>query len=134
VEIARALRTPLSASLQGASLPFKATTGNIISDRDGVVVPIETRVPLKDLQFIPDEKGVWKAQVDIYVSVFDENGRNLTLKRFTTTASAPKADNDGDLIHNATVAFGVGKPHTIVIAVRDQTNEAFGLWQQTVGF
>jgi len=134
LEIARALRTPLSASLQGASLPLAATTGSIVSDRDGAVVPIEVRVPLKELQFVPGDKGDWKAFVDIYVSVFDEDGRNLTLKRFTTTATAPKADNDGDLIHNATVAFGIGKPHTIVVAVRDQTNEALGVWQQTVGF
>ena len=133
VEIARALATPLSATMLPSSLPLTATTGQIIATHDGVTVPIQARVPLKELQFVPADKG-WKALVDIYVSVFDENGRNLTLERFTTTATAPAAPAEGDLIHNATVTFGVGKPRTIVVAVRDETNEAFGVWQQTVGF
>jgi len=133
MEIARALRTPLSASLRQSSLPLKAIIGVITATRDGVTVPIEARVPLKELQFVPGEKG-WQAMVDIYVSIFDDTGRNLALKRFTTAATAPNAENEGDLIHNATVTVGAGRPHIVVVAVRDQTNEAFGVWQQTVGF
>ena len=133
LEIVRALATPLSATMQQSSLPLKATVGEIGVTRDRVTVPIETRVPLKELQFVPADGG-WKALVEIYVSVFDQSGRNLTLQRFTTSATAPTATADGDLIYNANVIFGVGKPRTIVVAVRDETNEAFGLWQQTVGF
>ena len=86
---------------------------------------------LKDLQFVPGDKG-WQAVVDI--EVFDGNGRNPALKRFTTTATAPNAASDGDLIHHATVTVGAGKPRTIVVAVRDQMSDAFGVWQKTVGF
>jgi len=133
VEITRALRTPLSASLQGASLPVTATTGAIAFGRDGSTLPIEARVPFKELQFVPVDKG-WQAQVEIYVSIFDEGGRNLALQRYIATATAPAATAAGDLIQDATLTIPAGKPHTIVIAVRDEASDALGVWQQTLAF
>ena len=35
---------------------------------------------------------------------------------------------------NATAKLVSGKPHTIVIAVRDQTSDTVGLWRQSVHF
>ena len=133
VQMVRALTTTLSASMQLASIPLSATTGDITRFKGGMIVPIEARIPLKDLQFTPDAQG-WSAHVDLYVAVFDADGRNLALQRFTTTASAPNATNDGDLIHNATVKLSNGKPLTIIVAVRDQASDAIGMYRKTIGF
>ena len=133
LEIVRALQTPLSAVLQSSTLSVSATAGELRQLGKGIEVPIEARIPLKDLQFTPAGNG-WHATVDVFVSVFDEDGTNLALRRFTTTANAPGAAAEGELVHNATVKLGSGKPHTIVIAVRDQTSDAVGLWRQSVHF
>ena len=115
------------------TIPLTATTGTVTSTNGHTVVPIVARVPMKDLQFLPDGEQ-WRAVVDVYISVFDVNGKNIALKRFTTTASAPHAESEGELIHNATVTVPSGKPATIVVAVRDQTSDAVGVYRQTVGF
>jgi hypothetical protein len=133
VQIFRSLLTPMSAMLQSSSIPLTATTGTVTSSSEGTIVPIKARVPLKDLQFVPDARG-WRALVDVYVSIFDAAGRNLTVRRFTTSATAPSATSEGDLIHDATVTLKSGTPHTIIVAVRDQTSDAVGMYRQTVGF
>jgi VWFA-related protein len=133
LEIVRALQTPLSAVLQSSTLAVSATAGDVRQLEKGIEVPIEARIPLKGLQFTPAGNG-WQAYVDVFVSVFDEAGTNLALERFTTIANAPAAVAEGELIHNATVKLISGKPHTIVIAVRDQTSDAVGLWRQSVHF
>jgi VWFA-related protein len=133
LEIVRALQTPLSAVLQTSTLSLSASTSGVRQVGKGIEVPIEAHIALKDLQFTPATSG-WSAKVDVFVSIFDEAGTNLALKRFTTTASAPNAAAEGELIHNATVKLDNGKPHTIVIAVRDQTNDAVGVWRQSVRF
>jgi VWFA-related protein len=133
LEIVRALQTPLSAVLQSSTLSVSATAGDVRRLGKGIEVPIEARIPLKDLQFTPAGNG-WHATVDVFVSIFDEDGTNLALRRFTTTANAPDAAAEGELVHNATVRLGSGKAHTIVIAVRDQASDAVGLWRQSVHF
>jgi VWFA-related protein len=133
LELVRALQTPMSAVLQSSTLPVSATTGDVRALAKGIEVPIEARVPLKDLQFMPGANG-WNAYVDVYVSIFDENGRNLALQHFTTTASALNAVAEGDLIHNAKVRLESGRPRTIVVAVRDKISDAVGLWRQSVDF
>ncbi len=132
VQIERALGTTLSALVQSPSLSVSATSRAVRTAGGGVVVPIDVRIPLKDLQFTP-EAEVWRAHVDLYVSIFDSEGKNLALRRFTTTATSPSAAAvEGDLIHNATVTLMSGKPHTIVLAVHDRTTDAVGIARQVV--
>jgi VWFA-related protein len=133
VQMVRAMLTPLSASLQNISIPLSATAGDVRALNGGMVVPVELRIPLDHLQFTPDAKG-WSAHVDLYVSIFDERGKNLSLTRYTTIANAPEASATGELIHNANVKLTNGKPHTIVFAVRDQTSDAVGMWRKSVHF
>ena len=133
VQMVRALLTPFSATIQNASIPLSAAAGQVKQLDGGMLVPIEARIPFKDLQFTPDANG-WSAHVDLYVSVFDDQGRNLSINRFTTTANAPTAAAEGELVHNATVKLRGAKPHTIVLAVRDQTTDAVGMWRQTIRF
>lgn len=133
VQMVRALLTPLSATMQNVSISLAATAGEVRPLDGGMVVPIEVKIPLKDLQFTPDAKG-WSAHVDLYVSIFDARGKNLSLTRYTTIANAPEAAATGELIHHANVKLTNGNPHTIVFAVRDQTSDAVGMWRKSVHF
>jgi hypothetical protein len=48
-------------------------------------------------------------------------------------ANAPTGTpSEGELIHNAKVQLTSGKPHTIVVAVRDLTTDALGMWRHVV--
>jgi VWFA-related protein len=133
VQMVRALLTPLSASVQNSAIPLSASTGDVKTLDGGIVLPIEAKIPFKDLQFTPDADG-WSAHVDLYVSIFDEKGNNLSINRFTTVANAKTAEFDGELVHNATVKLKGGNAHTIVLAVRDQTSDAVGMWRKTIHF
>jgi len=132
VQVVRSLLTPFSPSMHTATIPFTATAGEVRKEKRGLLVPIEVRVPLKDLQFLP-EGAAWRAHVELYVSIFDQNGANIALRRFSTVANAPAATPaEGELIHNATIHLPTGKPHSIVVAVRDLTTDALGMWRQVV--
>jgi len=132
LQVMRSMTSPISPTMHTATIPFTATTGEVRKDKGGLLVPIEARVPLKDLQFLP-EGAAWRAHVELYVSIFDQNGANIALRRFTTVANAPNATPaEGELIHNASIYLPTGKPHTIVVAVRDLTTDALGMWRQVV--
>lgn len=132
LQVMRSLLTPFSPSMHTATIPFTATAGEARKEKGGLAVPIEARVPLKDLQFLP-EGTAWRAHVELYVSIFDQNGANIALRRFSTTANAPTGTpSEGELIHNVKIELPNGKPHTIVVAVRDLTTDALGMWRQIV--
>jgi len=132
MQVMRSLLTPMSPAMHSATIPLTATAGEFRKEKGGLLVPIEARVPLKDLQFLP-EGSAWRAHVEVYVSIFDQNGANIALRRFSTVANAPDATPaEGELIHNASIQLPNGKPHTIVVAVRDLTSDALGMWRQIV--
>ena len=74
--------------------------------------------------------------MDVYVSIFDASGRNVSLQRYTTRAHAADdaGQQAGDLIHNATVKVKSGQPYTVVMAVRDSLTDAFAMNSQTLQF
>jgi hypothetical protein len=96
-----------------------------------MVVPIEAKMPLAQLQFVPSATG-WQALVEFYVSIFDREGNNIALRRFTTVARAADAVPQGELTHNVKMQLSEGTPHTVIVAVRDQTSDAIGIWRKTI--
>jgi VWFA-related protein len=133
-QLARALLSPVASFVQASTIPVTASAGQTYVQNGGVVVPIEARVAFRDLQFLPAGDHS-RATVDLYVSIFDEAGKNVAFKRFTTFADAPSGVvSEGELIHTANVRLNQAKPHTIVIAVRDQTTDAAGLWRHVARF
>lgn len=131
IQLARALRSPLSASLQNSNLPLSATLGEVQKQGAGMMVPIEAKMPLAELQFVPSATG-WQALVEFYVSIFDREGNNIALRRFTTVARAADGVPEGELTHNVRMQLSEGTPHTVIVAVRDQTSDAVGIWRKTV--
>jgi hypothetical protein len=74
--------------------------------------------------------------VNLFVSVFDAQGHNLGIQRFTTSAHAKRDEttDHGELIQNATLRLTKGSGHTIVVAVHDQVTDAVGVARQHLEF
>src|SRR5205085_1557960 len=68
-------------------------------EKDLVLIPFRAKIPIDKLQFLP-AGDKWKATIDIYVSAFDEHGRNIVLRRFTTRPlwATPNRDPSGVLV------------------------------------
>lgn len=136
VQVVRLLLTPFSTNLQQMNaMELSVSAGEPRRSGGTTTIPLTAHIPVKNLQFIPAASG-FDAQVDVYVSIFDSNGKNVSLQRFTTKAHAADAAGQqvGDLIHNATVSVKSGKPYTVVVAVRDGLTDAFGMRSQTLQF
>ncbi|HMC23193.1 MAG TPA: hypothetical protein VKL19_15175, partial [Thermoanaerobaculia bacterium] len=102
--------------------------------KGGVLVDVKTIVPADRLQFIQaGEASV--ARVDIYVSIFDEDGHNISLTRLTRDANIPKGEAQaGTFAETTAVRLAKGKQYRVVVAVRDQLGDSVGVTQQLVRF
>jgi VWFA-related protein len=131
------LSSPASAMLasQSSSIAVSMTTGAPSSNRGRASVPLSVSVPLRSLQFIPAAHGS-DAQVDFYVSIF-ENGKSVGgVQRYTTKAHANDDGNiaDGQLTHNAMLHLRSGRRNTVVIAIHDQVSDAVAYSSREISF
>jgi hypothetical protein len=137
VQLERTLATPNAATMQTSVIPMSVTPGEPRpSNANGkVLLPVAISVPLKSLQFVPSRSGS-DAKVNLFVSVFDANGRNLGVQRFITSAHAKRDEttDHGELIQNATLRLTKGRAHTIVVAVHDQVTDSVGVAKQRIEF
>src|SRR5438552_8466780 len=115
-QLGRALQSQAAVTMaaKASALPVTLTTDRAepAGRRDAVVVPFAATIPVSRLQFLPAGE-TWKAQMDIYVSVFDESGKNIVLKRFAAGASAENANPDpnGMFVYKNKVALRKGQTH-----------------------
>jgi hypothetical protein len=70
------------------------------------------------------------APVEVFISLFDDRGRNIQLVRFDRQANA----EDGTFVEQHALHVKKGVPYRVVVAVRDPLTEAFGIAQQIVRF
>jgi VWFA-related protein len=136
-QIERSLQSQLTLSMDSSALPVTLTTDapQPQKNKDAVLVPIQANIPVSKLQFLPTGTN-WNAKLDVYVSVFNEDGRNIVLKRFTTSATAESGNPDpsGTFIYRNGVLLRKGQTHRIVVAIRDQSTDAVGMAAKTVKF
>jgi hypothetical protein len=92
-------------------------------------VPFRAKLPMDKLQFLPTNDNKWKATIDVWVSAFDEHGRNVVLKRFTTSAvsSSPNPDPNGVFVYRNGVLMRKGPNQRLVVALRDGATDAVGM-------
>src|SRR5438046_4838598 len=121
--------------MQTSVIPMSVTPGEARPSNGKLLLPIVISVPLKNLQFVPSRFGS-DAKVNLFVSVFDADGRNLGVQRFITSAHAKRDEttDHGDLIQNATLKLTKGRAHTIVVAVHDQVTDSVGVAKQRIEF
>ncbi len=134
VQLARAMDSPLGASMQQSSIPINIVTGSSAPQDGGVLVPLHATVAAKNLQFIPTANGS-VARVDLYVSVFDDRGRKVTGTHYTREAHATNGtESDGNFVETRQLLIRKGIPYRVVVGVHDQVTDAIGIASQTVRF
>ena len=135
-QLERALQSEVNMSLDNATLPVTLVTEapQTQPEKDIVLIPFRAKVPIDKLQFLPAGEKSWKATVDIYVSAFDEHGKNIVMKHYTTSAMAASANPDpsGVFVYRNGVLMRKGPNQRLVVALRDQTTEAVGMADMVV--
>lgn len=138
-QLARALQSPITSSVEADSaLPVTLATDAAKpapKPRGAVLVPFSATVPAAKLQFLPADNG-FRARLDIYVSVFDESGKNIVLKRFAAGLSSedPEPDAAQNFVYRNELLLSKGQSYRIVVAIRDQATDAVGMSSRTVRF
>jgi VWFA-related protein len=136
-QLERSLQSQITMSMDSSTLPVTLITEapQAQKDKDAVLVPIQANIPISKLQFLPTGTN-WNAKLDVYVSVFDQAGRHVVLKRFTTSATAESANPDpaGTFIYRNGILLRKGQTHRIVVAIRDQATDAVGMADKLVRF
>src|SRR5205823_10389655 len=117
-QLARAMTSPTAAAMQANALPVTLALGTPKTDRAEVTVPIEVKVPFRDLQFLPGKSGV-NANLMLYVSVFNDMGKNLvaTSTPLTPGFKADAPDLKGILVYRNAIKLRQGERHRIVVAI-----------------
>jgi VWFA-related protein len=135
VQLARAMQSPMAATMQQSSIPIDIVTGNSAPQGNGgVVVPFHATVPAKNLQFIPTDKGS-VARVDLYVSLFDDHGRRVSGSHFTREAHAENGtETNGNFVETHELLLKRGVPYRVVVAVHDEVTDAIGIATKMVRF
>jgi VWFA-related protein len=134
VQLARAMESPISSSMQQSSIPIDFATGSSVPHDGGILVPLSATVPAKSLQFIPAGKES-VARVDLFVSVFDDRGNKITVNHFTSEAHAANGtESAGNFVDTRKLLIKRGVPYRIVVAVHDQTTDAIGIASRMVRF
>jgi VWFA-related protein len=133
-QLERTLRSPIALA-RDSTLPVTLTTETPEpqKQRGAMLVPFQARIPVSKLQFLPAGEK-WNAKLDVYVSVFDDAGRNLTFNRFTTSATADSANPDpsGTFTYRNGILMRKGEKHRIVVAFRDRSTDAVGIAESVV--
>jgi len=134
VQLARAMQSPLAATMQQSTIPVGIVTGGGAPRGNGVAVPLHATVPAKNLQFIPTDKGSI-ARVDLYVSLFDDRGRRISGNHFTREAHADSGtETKGNFVETHELLLKRGVPYRVVVAVHDEITDAIGIATKTVRF
>jgi len=134
-QLERAMMSPTAAAMQQTGLPVTLAMGTPSTDKSEVTVPIEVKVPFRSLQFLPGKRGV-AANLVVYVSVFDDIGKNLAATSIPLTpgfkTGAP--DPNGMLVWHNKITMTKGERNRVVVAIRDTVTDSIGMATQVVKF
>jgi VWFA-related protein len=135
VQLERAMKSPTAAAMQVSGLPVTLAFGAPQTVSNEVTVPIEVTVPFRTLQFLPGKRGV-AANLVVYVSVFDDLGKNLVASSFALTPGFKSGTPDpkGTLVYRNAIKLRGGERHRVVVAIRDTVTESVGMATQVVRF
>ena len=134
-QLERAMKSPTAAAMQANALPVTLSLGAPKTVSSEVTVPIEVKVPFRDLQFLPGKTGV-AANLVLYVSVFNDIGRNLVASTIPLTPGfkAGSPDLKGTLVYRNAIKLRKGERHRIVVALRDVVTDSIGMATEVVRF
>ena len=128
MQLIRLLQSPIAPAMQTSAIPVAVSVGPPKNTRDGgLSVAINASVSLTSLTVMPSAKT---APVEVFISLFDDRGRNVQLVRFRRNAEASAAT----FVDEHALLLKKGTPYRIVVAVRDPLTETFGIAHQIVKF
>lgn len=134
-QLARAMTSPTAAAMQASALPVTMSLGSPEGGGSEVMVPIAVKVPFRSLQFLPGKRGV-AAKVVVYVSVFNDMGKNLVASNFPLTPAFTSGvpDQNGALVYRNAIKLRKGERHRVVVAIRDTVTDSVGMATEVVKF
>jgi VWFA-related protein len=134
-QLERAMKSPTAAAMQANSLPVTLALGAPQTVNAEVTVPIEVKVPFRELQFLPGKNGV-NANLVLYVSVFNDIGKNLVANSIPLTPGfkSGSPDLNGMLVYRNAIKLRKGERHRIVVALRDTVTDSVGMATEVVKF
>ena len=108
------------------SLPVTIAVGDARPDDRDVVVPVTASMSLDKITLLPRDDG-YVGRVDVYLSVFDEQGRNIGFHHQTqeVTLPAPNAGNDA-FRYTMKVHLHKGGAFTVTMTLRDELSNEMG--------
>jgi VWFA-related protein len=135
MQLARAMTSPTAAAMQSNSLGVTLAMGTPAADGSDVKVPIEVKVPFRSVQFLPGKEGV-VADLVVYVSVFNDIGKNLVASSFPLKPSfkSGKPDMNGVMVYRNAITLRKGERQRVVVAVRDNVTDTIGMATNVVKF
>jgi len=96
------------------------------------LVPIKAAMSMESLQYITDARGS-RTRLHVYVSIFDPDGRNITLaKSYADISVQPNESATGPMtvtIPPLALSKGI---YRIVVAVRDELTDHVGVVSQKI--
>jgi len=111
------------------SLPVQLKLGTPhTTSEHNIVVPVQAAIPMDKVTMIPRDAG-YTGRVDIYLSVFDRNGRNVGFHHQTQEVSVTAAQHDKvvDEPFRYTMNLRLKKgDFTVVITMRDELSNELG--------
>jgi VWFA-related protein len=127
VQIERALRTIIGVTLQPSTLPVSLVADRPVYGKTLAMLPLSASMKMDDLQYITDATGS-RTRLDVWVSVFDNSGRNITLTKFVSEVGVGSGESvTGPMtVTIPGVALRKGS-YRVVIAVRDQLTDRVGV-------
>jgi len=135
VQLERAMRSPTAAAMQEGDMPVTLEMGSPQTTGNDVTVPITVKLPFRAVQFLPAKTGV-AANLVVYVSVFNEIGKNLVATTIPLTPGfkSGSPDLNGTMVYRNAIKLRKGERHRVVVAVRDVVTDSIGMATQVVRF
>jgi VWFA-related protein len=127
IQLVRALRSPLGAAMQLKTMPVSLIVGDPQYRGVTALVSLQAAMAMESLQYITDGAGS-RTRLHVYVSIFDSNGRNITLaKSFADIAVRPNETATGPMtVTLPPLSLGKGT-YNVVVAVRDELTDHVGV-------
>jgi VWFA-related protein len=131
-QLQRSLRTSLGVVMQPTTLPMTLVVSTPQYRGLTAIVPLTAAMNMESLQYITDSTGS-RTRLHVYVSVFDEEGRNIKLaKAYADIALKPNESTTGKMTITIPPVMLSKGTYRIVVAVRDELTDHVGVTAQKI--
>jgi len=98
------------------------------SDRGDIVLPVQAAMPMDKVTLLPRESG-FVGRVHVYLSIFDQKGRNVGFHHQTQEVTMTTAEHDKAIGEPFRYSMNVRLQRgafTVVITMRDELSNELG--------